>query len=74
MGSFTWFKADDDINNCRWAHEWCKWEQYTEEYKWTPGRLAPQAIQGKQFVGERIRQRRYCQRCNFMQDVLVKDC
>lgn len=53
-------------------HKWGKWEQYEHHYSMTPGIIAPIAVQGKIFNCIDIRQRRYCLKCNKMQDRLVK--
>ena len=54
-------------------HHWTKWEQYEKKGIEIMGRIAPKSMQGKEFPYRDIRQKRYCKRCNKMQDELVTD-
>jgi hypothetical protein len=47
-------------------HKWGKWEQYREEYTFT-NKVTLQQAQATE-----LRQKRYCLKCNKMQDELIK--
>ena len=54
-------------------HKWGKWEQYEVPIKVMLSILAPKESRGKLFNDVELRQRRHCQKCNKMQDTLVRD-
>jgi len=49
----------DKKGSCFWRHKWTKWEQYT------------QPIMTKFGEGIKNRQKRYCLKCNKMEDELI---
>ncbi len=57
---------------CFVFHDWTKYEQYVERGRQFLGRLAPENIQGKEIPYTELRQKRFCKRCNKMQDRLVR--
>ena len=53
-------------------HKWAKWEQYEERITAILGRIAPKSVQGREVMYTDIRQKRYCKKCNKIQDELVR--
>jgi hypothetical protein len=62
-----------EVLMCFIFHDWSKWEQYEEHGKAILERIAPKSVQGKEVSYTEIRQKRYCKKCNKMQDELVND-
>ncbi len=58
---------------CLFFHKWTKWEQYEEHGTAILGRIAPKSVQGKEIKYTDIRQRRFCKKCNKMQNELIRE-
>jgi hypothetical protein len=56
---------------CLIFHKWSKWTQYEEQGIVILGRIWPKKIQGNTERYRDIRQRRYCFKCNKMQDKII---
>ena len=53
---------------CFFFHKWDKWEQYEANMTIIPGILSPKNIQGIPIDIKSPRQKRYCIKCNKVQD------
>lgn len=55
-------------------HKWSKWEQYTETGTYYfSGLLAPKEVRGTSQPYSETRQRRTCEICGKMQDIIVSN-
>ena len=53
-------------------HKWSKWKQYEEDYAVTPiGILYPKEVRGRTYNKTDLRQKRECEKCGKIQDILV---
>ena len=77
---YTWIKEPEmSITPTHWPwcrfgwHAWGRWEQYEREVLWSPGRIAPKALQGQWHQGIEERQRRTCRACGRKEDEEVRE-
>ena len=57
---------------CVIFHKWSKWKEYEDEIGFVPGLLAPKEVRGQFLTRIESRQKRTCEKCGKVQDVLVK--
>ncbi len=58
---------------CIFFHKWSKWKRYeANENVILVGFLYPKDVRGRQFTQQETRQRRTCECCGKVQDILIK--